>query len=227
MQVGSHWDGKESIFRNYGGILGVWDEPGVALRLTTGEKGDLKVLWYDPLGVLVSSHTLGLEGSASVAHHKPKVDRPVRPGTWTVKVELATKGNPLLAQVSFLVVPLTHTNQRVLTSPQQVNAKRIPSSGKELLHPSFPSWKRNVVKSGPDLEQWMDELMSTQWLMKGVCRSGEPRVKGDVLAGGADEEDSPCGRLDYCIATEWSSLYPDPKSELPRLSEVGANGRIR
>jgi len=218
-QVGSNWDGKESIFRNYGTILGVWDEPVLALRLASGDKGSVTVLWYDPLGAVVSSHSLSLEKDATVAYHDPKPERPLRPGVWSVKLELGEKGNPLLAQDSFLVAPLTHTSGREMTSPEKVNAKQVPTGGKELLHPSFPSWKRNVSKSGTELEVWLDELVSAHWKLRGYCRTSAQERSADG--------DSVCGKIPYCVSTEWSTLSPDPKSELPRLSEVKSDGRIR
>ena len=190
----------------------------VALRLTHGDKGSVTVLWYDPLGFQASSHTINLENSWFIAYHKPKLDRPIRPGVWTVKVELSGNGNPLLMQESFLVVPLTHTEMRPMAFPQQVNAKRVPTSGKELFHSSFSSWKRNVTKTGTELEQWVDDLVVEHWGLRGFCRSS---------AHERQDGESSCGWLPYCASNQWSTLSPDPKSELPRLSEVGANGRIR
>ena len=90
-QVGSEWDGKESIFRNLGGILGAWDEPVAAIRLKEGAPGEINIIWDDPVGERVSTFVMKLEASWFVFFHKPKVERPIRPGVWTVKVTLSPK----------------------------------------------------------------------------------------------------------------------------------------
>ena len=98
-QVGSEWDGKESIFRNYGGIIGAWDEPVAALRLKGGVPGEVSIIWDDPVGERVSTFVMKLEASWFVSYHKPKVDRPIRPGVWTVSVQVNPKANgPILME---------------------------------------------------------------------------------------------------------------------------------
>ena len=73
-QVGSEWDGKESIFRNLGGILGAWDEPVAAIRLKGGTPGGINIVWDDPVGERVSMFVMKLEASWFVSFHKPKVE---------------------------------------------------------------------------------------------------------------------------------------------------------
>lgn len=188
-----------------------------ALRLSSGGKGEINILWYDPMGIRVSFYSVVLEESWFVTFHKPKIDRPIRPGVWTVKVELKGLGGPLLVQVNFLVVPLTHASMHVMTYPQAVNAKRVRPQGKEEWMPAFAAWKMNVSKVGTALEEWVDELVAGQWTLERYCRNNAEEGVGQ----------SSCEWLPDCTSTTWSSLSPDPKSLLAPLSEVGADGRIR
>ena len=50
LQMGTDWDGKESMFRNYGGIIGVWDESVAAVRMSVGKVGEVNIVWDDPIG---------------------------------------------------------------------------------------------------------------------------------------------------------------------------------
>lgn len=68
--------------------------------------------------------------------------------------------------------------------------------------------ERNAGLTGPALERWVDGLVAEGWAPVSVCAVGP----------GA------CPGLQACAKTKWSSLSPDPKSQLgpPR-----ADGRIR
>ena len=209
MQVGSDWDGKESMFRNYGGILGAWDEPVAVVRVNPGQTGDINLVWSDPTKLQVAMHTVKVESGWFVTFHKPKLERPIRPGVWNVRVEL--KSGEAIMERKFLVVPLTHENMRPLGNPAAVNAARLndphsPSIGAEELD----EWKENVQKTGQSLEEWLDELVGDFWMIEQVCRTG------------AERDD--CAHFRDCANMEWSTFSPDPKSE---IGEIKQNGRIR
>ena len=78
LQVGSEWDGKESIFRNHGGILGVYDDPQIAIRTVTGRVAHTDIVWEDPVGMMASTHRMKLDAGSTVAHHKPTLSKPLR-----------------------------------------------------------------------------------------------------------------------------------------------------
>lgn len=218
--MGSNWDGKESVFRNVGGILGVWDEPVAAVRLAAGHYSELEIQWVDPVGEHVSTFNMKMESGWFVSYHKPKLERPIRPGLWSVKLVTHVKSGKDLLQTDFLVVPLTHENKEPLGSPQSVNALRAGLSGKvggagghggvALLE----SWRRNVSKSGVELDGWVDDLLGQYWRVEGSCRGG-------AIAMGTN---GGCGWMPSCAGSGWSTLSPDPKSE---LGEVQSNGRLR
>ena len=68
--------------------------------------------------------------------------------------------------------------------------------------------KRNAALTGPELEHWLDSLVHEQWEAADVCAVGL----------------TACPVMQACSKNPWSSLSPDPKSQLrpPR-----ADGRIR
>ena len=220
--MGSHWDGKESIFRNSGGILGVWDEPVAAVRMSAGHYSELNLVWDDPIGARVSSYTMKLESAWEVTYHKPKLERPIRPGLWSVR--LRTKHGEDLRQVDFSVVPLTHENKQPLSSPRSVNAVR-GGEAVEGHEEEFARWQRNAVKSGAELEEWVDRLVHQDWTIDSYCRerSGS-RVGGAVEGGGALGDSGGCSWMSECVASGWSTFSPDPKSE---FGAVQSNGRLR
>lgn len=68
--------------------------------------------------------------------------------------------------------------------------------------------KRNAGLTGVELEHWVDSLVREVWSAADVCSTGP----------------SACPVMQTCAKTAWSSLSPDPKSQLgpPR-----ADGHIR
>lgn len=61
---------------------------------------------------------------------------------------------------------------------------------------------------GQSLEKWVDSSVRTFWAMGKMCGT----------------QTSSCPSLELCSKTSWSSLSPDPKSE---LGPVKSDGRIR
>ena len=205
--MGSRWDGKESIFRNYGGILGVHDDVGVALYLSQGHLVHVDIKWITPVGSVASVHDLKLEPMSTVTMHKLEVPRPLMPGRWTVQV--AIKGGDMIIEETFMVTPLMFNNRQPLENPVEVNAKYSSDLQTGMDTQLYMEWKTNVAKSGKKLEDWIDALVGEFWSVVNVCRS---------------DDSSGCGSLAYCDRTNWSALSPDPKSELGRIQP---NGHIR
>lgn len=206
--MGSEWDGKESIFRNYGNILGVHDTPVIALRLVIGIMGHVTVVWQNPIGMTVDQHSIKLDPNWVVTFHKLKLDKPLMPGVWKVWLEINKK---IYMLQSFLVMPVVYDRDSLLNDPVSVNAKRmdhdIASKGGEIGQ-RYKEWAHNVVKTGQELNDWIDHLTEQFWEVKSVC----------CLGGNT------CKAVPSCEEMYWSSLYPDQKSE---LGPVQTDGRIR
>lgn len=205
LQVGSEWDGKESIFRNYGGILGVHDTPVAAVRLVVGKLGHIAYIWENPIGMTVERHNTKLEPSSVINTKKLNIERPLMPGVWKVRLEINSK---VYITHEFLVTPLFYDGTVPLWDPVSVNARKMNHSNTELsMSDGYREWSHNVVKTGSDLLNWIDQLVSRFWAVQAVCTLGV----------------SSCKNLPSCEDSRWSTSYPDPKSE---LGPVQPNGRI-
>lgn len=68
--------------------------------------------------------------------------------------------------------------------------------------------KRNAGLVGARLEAWVDSLASNIWSAVDICSTGP----------------TACPVMQGCTQTAWSSLSPDPKSE---LGPVKPDGRLR
>lgn len=178
-----------------------------AVRLTVGKLGYITYIWENPLGIEEGRHSTKLEPSAVVNTNKLNTDRPLMPGLWKVRLELNSK---VYKTLEFLVTPLYYDGAVPLSSPPAVNAKRMNHSDTVLTKSkNYKEWSHNVVKSGPELLNWIDQLVSRFWSVQAGCSVQEGR--------------SSCSSFPSCRESKWSTYFPDPKSE---LGPVQSNGRI-
>lgn len=68
--------------------------------------------------------------------------------------------------------------------------------------------KRNAALVGARLDAWVDSLVGSVWSAVDICSTGP----------------TACPVMQACTQTAWSSLSPDPKSE---LGPVKPDGRLR
>ncbi|XP_025771921.1 xylosyltransferase 2 [Puma concolor] len=104
LEVGTEWDPKERLFRNFGGLLGPLDEPVAMQRWARGPNLTATVVWIDPTYVVATSYDIAVDADTEVTQYKPPLSRPLRPGAWTVR--LLQFWEPL-GETRFLVLPLT------------------------------------------------------------------------------------------------------------------------
>lgn len=74
--------------------------------------------------------------------------------------------------------------------------------------PVMQEAQRKAQLVGQPLEAWVDDSLGMFWITGNVCTA----------------QTSSCPALGLCSKTSWSSLSPDPKSE---LGPVKSDGRIR
>ena len=103
-QVGSEFDPKELIFRNYGRLLGPYDDITLRHVWGAGKEFTVSMAWIDPANIIAASYDVKIPGSSYVGSHKPVLNRPLRPGVWTVKLMF---NMAVVAETQFLVTPLT------------------------------------------------------------------------------------------------------------------------
>lgn len=106
-QVGTDWDAKERLFRNFGGLLGPMDEPVGMQKWGKGPNVTVTVIWVDPVNVIAATYDILIESTAEFTHYKPPLNLPLRPGVWTVKI--LHHWVPV-AESRFLVAPLTFSH---------------------------------------------------------------------------------------------------------------------
>ena len=84
--IGTEWDQKERIFRNYHGILTVQNSPQLSMIWKQGSPVNITVDWYSPSEEIKSHYVLKVEGTWTVAYHNPTLNKPLEPGIWRVEV---------------------------------------------------------------------------------------------------------------------------------------------
>lgn len=130
-QVGTDWDAKERLFRNFGGLLGPMDEPVGMQKWGKGPNVTVTVIWVDPVNVIAATYDILIESTAEFTHYKPPLNLPLRPGVWTVKI--LHHWVPV-AETKFLVAPLTFSNKQPIKPGEYPQS---PCKG-ESLSPRIP-----------------------------------------------------------------------------------------
>ncbi|XP_029456472.1 xylosyltransferase 2 [Rhinatrema bivittatum] len=220
LEVGTAWDPKERIFRNFGGLLGPFDEPLAMQKWARGPNLTVTVVWIDPTYVIATSYDISVDSEAEFTQYKPPLNRPLRPGAWTVRVLQFWEP---LGETQFLVVPLNFHKKKPLRKGDSSWLHAGPPRN-EYMEQSFQGLEgilnlpqrdeveraalRNMRLLGQALEDWTDSSVSSFWSVSDVCITTP----------------SACSLLPICSKTNWSSLSPDPKSE---LGAVKPSGRLR
>ncbi|KAI5762104.1 XYLT1 [Gulo gulo luscus] len=219
-EVGTDWDAKERLFRNFGGLLGPMDEPVGMQKWGKGPNVTVTVIWVDPVNIIAATYDILIESTAEFTHYKPPLNLPLRPGVWTVKI--LHHWVPV-AETKFLVAPLTFSNRQPIKPEEALKLHNGPprsaymeqsfqSLNPVLSLPISPAQveqaRRNAASTGAGLERWLDSLVGGMWTAMDVCTTGP----------------TACPVMQTCSQTAWSSFSPDPKSE---LGAVKPDGRLR
>ncbi|XP_066496934.1 xylosyltransferase 1 [Tiliqua scincoides] len=219
-EIGTEWDAKERMFRNIGGLLGPMDEPIGMQKWGKGPNVTVTVIWVDPVNVIAATYDILIESSAEFTYYKPPLNLPLRPGVWTVKI--LHHWVPV-AETKFLVSPLMFSNRQAIRQDEATRLHGGPPKNSYMeqsfqgLNPvlnipldpaQVDQAKRNAVLTGTKLENWVDSLVGGMWSAVDICSTGP----------------TSCPVMQACSQTSWSSLSPDPKSE---LGPVKPDGRLR
>lgn len=221
-QVGSDFDLKEAIFRNYGQLLGPYSD--LVLRHTWGPGTPLvvSIAWIDPAKVIAASYDINITSEGQIGPFKPQLKQPLRPGVWACVLMYRYE---VIAQVNFLVLPLAVFRGNPLDSrkaglhhngPIGYYAKQDFSEFEEVLRVTSVREARaaadeNGQKHGRALEEWTDSLCAEFWSVQDICRTGAVS--------------SNCASVKKCEESPWSSLSPDPKSAITAVNPI--TGLIR
>ncbi|KAG9263843.1 xylosyltransferase 1-like [Astyanax mexicanus] len=219
-EIGTDWDAKERIFRNFGNLMGPMDEPVGMQKWGKGPNVTVTVVWIDPTNVIAATYDILIDASAEFTHYRPPLNLPLRPGTWTVRV--LHHWSPV-AETRFLITPLTHHKHLPIRQEDALKMHNGPAKNSYMeqsfhgLNPilnipvhlgEVEAAEHNAGLTGAKLERWVDGLVGDVWSAVDVCSTAP----------------SGCPVMQTCRETSWSSLSPDPKSQ---LGSPRANGRIR
>ena len=221
LQVGTDFDPKELIFRNYAGLIGPNSEVALSHVWGYGTEGVVTFAWIDPAGNVASFQDVTIAKESLIEVHKPRIKTPLRPGVWMVKV---LHLNRIVVEVKFLVLPFATINGASISEEQVKQFHNGPSGPYTVENLNDFQWKLKVSnpeelqskavingkKIGKDLLTWIDKLSMEFWTVLDTCS--------------LEDLGSKCPELNLCSETSWSSLSPDPKSEIRGVDKYG---RIR
>lgn len=218
LKVGTDFDPKELIFRNFPGFIGPNSEVNIMHTWGHGTEGVVTFTWIDPAGDVAAFQDVTLGKESLIEVHKPRIKTPLRPGVWTVKV-LHHLG--IAVEVKFLVIPFATINGVPISEEQVKKFHNGPSGpytqtdlnefqGKlKVTNPEELQYKAviNGKKFGRDLLTWIDELTAEFWTAHDMCS--------------LEDLESNCPQVNLCAETTWSSMSPDPKSEIRGVDSKG------
>lgn len=223
--MGTSWDEKERIFRNYGRLMGPYDDPVLVHYWKKGKTMKVKLMWIDPVAIVTGVYEMQVGDDWIVSFHKPTYAKPLRPGMWSIKMIYREEGGKdlVIGQTNFLVLPLAYSNGVPVNVTQAVAFNNGPPSGRYTSQYSIEFDReakdidnlaeiasQNSKKTGAELNDWIDTLLKEHWSVEDAC------VVGSELPV--------CQGLAQCEATLWSSRSPDPKSE---IGKVNVNGTLK
>nr|CAD7397003.1 unnamed protein product [Timema cristinae] len=227
LYVSSDYDQKEQVSRNNLQSLGPFSEPVLVFQLSEGPAGaavpslNLTVLWVDPAGQLAEVSEVHVEDASTVNHVKPSLREPLLPGVWEVKMVL---NSSLVARTQFLVIPLQLVSgvdisqhqstflhngpAQSFVAPEGVDYERFMASAGEKLALRRKA-TANSKRFGVDLQKWIDSLTNGFYKVVESCAASTRQTS---LCGGVI--------LEPCEGTVWSSLAPDPKSQICTVNNI-------
>ncbi|XP_017467284.1 PREDICTED: xylosyltransferase oxt [Rhagoletis zephyria] len=231
-EVASDFDLKEQVSRNFAKMLGPFSEPVLSFTLAgtasaaqddAAHSYNLTLLWIDPVGRLQDFNELHIEDSQADAinYSKAVLKHPIMPGIWTTKLIGRTA---IYAQTKFLVVPLAVAAGKPIkperarivnggSEPSLAGTFEIPAEWRQYLPTPLDDQRLNnefkkAQRSGKDLKTWVDDLVVKFFFLRETCAVEENALQMKLSAHEA---------LHLCRGTPWSSLAPDPKSDVYAL----------
>ncbi|XP_054155244.1 xylosyltransferase oxt-like [Oppia nitens] len=225
LEICSDFDVKESVFRNFGCILGPFSKP-IALHKWqySNQPFSATFVWVDPINTVAASYEVKIQINATLDQpllQKPQLNTPLRPGIW--KLIVLHKWT-VITETQFLITPLLFYNN---TKVDKEMAKQLHNGPKQLYTAyNFSSIEKflgfesknplekvlglkNSRKSRDQLLNWIHHLYSKFWFAQRIC------YLSDKTSLGVDFN---CDlHLPECHSTDWSSQSADPKSDISIL----------
>lgn len=186
MAVGTEFDPKEQIFRNYLSLLNQDSKLALRISFSEGQTEILRFGWFDPHFNLVATSKTQLNDTSGKDSVNPVLSHPLLPGVWSV---ICVSNGHLVAKEQFLVNP--------------IGGREIHSASSTIIH------------TDSSLEKFIqqDKLSGKDNVIDSDSRAAE-FVKQFYIVVDKCSKDDIQDNLNKCSETEWSSFYPDPKSQI-------------
>lgn len=211
LEVSTDFDQKEQISRNFAKILGPQSEPVVVLHLGPSESDttvtyNFTVVWINPTGKIADVSDLHVDDTNAMTIHfgKTNMKQPLLPGQWVAKI---IHRKSILAQCTFVVVPLQQSvdaahNDELIESDLFAGSNwNVFASTKTEIASLEQQAVANSRRVGLDLLDWIDSFVDRFFVVKSVCVVYE-------------DKSTMFDELPVCGHTNWSSMAPDPKSDI-------------
>ena len=187
-----------------------------------GEQLSAQLVLIDPAGQIAAVQEEAIKPKDYSDITTFNIQMPLRPGVWTSKLLHSWQ---LVAEVEFLVTPLSRYKNQPISDKmaleihkgaQKDKREEFPGVAKLLNIKNGDRLKsqadRKARYTGEKLREWIDNLADDFFTLKHVCV---------YYNDSHNKKDKPiCKRLPLCVQSEWSSLSPDPKSEIGNLNEI-------
>ncbi|XP_069970502.1 xylosyltransferase oxt [Penaeus vannamei] len=225
IEVGTDFDVKEQVFRNFGIPFGPNSDVTIVTRWGAGINADgmpeegieqPTLVLSDPTASVAAGEEITVDTGEQVVAHTFELRKPLLPGSWMVWVLV---DNVIVASHTFLVLPMQFVQGRQISVKEAKTLHKGPSEPyteedvshySVLLNLGYPGNSSALEVSathallyGPQLSKWIDELVTRFYTVQDTCYIQSDHVPECVRA-----------ELDPCSKTNWSSFSPDPKSEL-------------
>jgi len=175
IKVGTDFDAKEALFRNYAGLISSDNEIAVQLSWRHGQPiSSVTVSLISPEGLTadVTSVNVSTE-SATVSFYQPTLSQSLQPGIWTARATVVNNGQETaIGETTFLVVPDVIGNSYSLISllakawivagscVSSDFSKYRTSCQPRLSACASTSWSTRY----PDPKSWIDERAMWAWI---------------------------------------------------------------
>lgn len=230
--VSSDYDQKEQISRNFGRMLGPFSEPLLVYQFlpslaNSAKTYNVSFLWIDPTGQLVDISEASIDEAYVIGHVKPTLKQPILPGSWNV---MLVHNKQIIAQCSFLIVPLEFMSNVLLTQTQVAfvhsgsiitkefdahwNAFLASDNERDTLMRKSVS---NAKRFGLDLSEWIDALVGKFYKVQRTCIVSNTLTSTTTTTMKLSFNQL---KLEFCNKTSWSSLAADPKSLIGVINET-------
>jgi len=175
IHVGTDFDAKEALFRNYAGLIASDDEIAVQLSWRHGQPiSSVTVSLITPEGVIADAASVNVSTkSATVSFHQPTLSQPLQPGVWTARASVVNNGHDtIIGEIPFVIVPNdvgSSDNVTLLLAKAWTVAGNCASSDfcknwtscrPRLSTCASMSWSTRY----PDPKSWIDERAMWAWV---------------------------------------------------------------